>query len=347
MTEGLVTKLLELSSFSSHPHSVRMEETELCFPQLFNTSCWKPKRPLSEAVLIYSLLSFISLLTASLNLLVIISISHFKQLQTPTNLLLLSLAVSDFFVGISMPFMIILTNGCWFLGDFMCVLYSGLTCLITSTSVGSMVLISVDRYVAICDPLHYSTKVTVTRVSVCISLCWSCSFLHNSFIFKDNFKRPGLYNSCYGECVVIINSTVGVVDLFLTFIGPVSVIIVMYMRVFVVAVSQARAMRSQIKTFQGSVTVCVKSSELKAAKTLGGVVLAFLICCSPFYITSLVNFSGSPSLTAIAIESWFFYLNSCLNPMIYAFCYPWFLKSVKLIITFKILKPDSSDISIL
>ncbi|XP_029968088.1 trace amine-associated receptor 8a-like [Salarias fasciatus] len=227
-----------------------MGETELCFPQLFNTSCWKPKRPLSEAVLINSLLSFISLLTASLNLLVIISISHFKQLHTPTNLLLLSLAVSDFFVGLVMTFMIILTNGCWFLGDVMCVLYSGLTCLITSTSVGTLVLISVDRYVAICDPLRYTTKVTVTRVSVCISLCWSFSFLHNSFILRDNLIQPGMYNSCYGECIVIINYTVVVVDLFLTFIGPVSVIIVIYMRVFVVAVSQARAMRSQIKTFQ-------------------------------------------------------------------------------------------------
>uniref|UniRef100_A0A672HV95 G-protein coupled receptors family 1 profile domain-containing protein n=1 Tax=Salarias fasciatus TaxID=181472 RepID=A0A672HV95_SALFA len=324
-----------------------MGETELCFPQLFNTSCWKPKRPLSEAVLINSLLSFISLLTASLNLLVIISISHFKQLHTPTNLLLLSLAVSDFFVGLVMTFMIILTNGCWFLGDVMCVLYSGLTCLITSTSVGTLVLISVDRYVAICDPLRYTTKVTVTRVSVCISLCWSFSFLHNSFILRDNLIQPGMYNSCYGECIVIINYTVVVVDLFLTFIGPVSVIIVIYMRVFVVAVSQARAMRSQIKTFQGSVTVRVKNSELKAAKTLGGVVLAFLISCSPFYISSLVNFRSSASLTSFAIETWFFYLNSCLNPMIYAYCYPWFLKCIKLIVTCKILKPDSSDISIL
>ncbi|XP_029968091.1 trace amine-associated receptor 8a-like [Salarias fasciatus] len=286
-----------------------MGETELCFPQLFNTSCWKPKRPLSKAVLIYSLLSFISLLTASLNLLVIISISHFKQLHTSTNFFLLSLAVSDFFVGLVMPFLIAQTNGCWFLGDIMCVLYSGLTCLIISASVGTMVLISVDRYVAICDPLHYSTKVTVTRVSFCISLCWSCSFLFSILLLKDNFKNPGRYNSCYGECVVVVNYTVGVVDLFLTFVGPFTVIIVMYMRVFVVAVSQARAMRSQIKTFQGQ--------------------------------------SSSAGFTPTPTETWLFCLNSCLNPMIYAFCYPWFLKSAKLIVTCKILKPDSSHLRIL
>lgn len=58
--------------------SLMMEETELCFPQLLNASCRRPKRPHSEAVLINFLLSFISLLTAGLNLLVIIAISHYR-----------------------------------------------------------------------------------------------------------------------------------------------------------------------------------------------------------------------------------------------------------------------------
>ncbi len=55
-----------------------LEGTELCFPQLFNTSCRKPMRTHFEAMLTYILLSSISVLTVTLNLLVIISISHFK-----------------------------------------------------------------------------------------------------------------------------------------------------------------------------------------------------------------------------------------------------------------------------
>ncbi|XP_035531820.1 trace amine-associated receptor 8a-like [Morone saxatilis] len=175
-----------------------LEEAKLCFPQL-NSSCRKTMRPYSESMVTYIILSSISVLTVTLNLLVIISISHFKQLHTPTNFILLSLAVSDFFVGLLMAFQVVLIDGCWFLGDLMCVVYNVLDYIITSSSVGTMVLISVDRYVAICHPLHYSTEVTQKRVQVCICLCWMCSAIFHSLMLKDNLKQPGRYNSCIGE----------------------------------------------------------------------------------------------------------------------------------------------------
>ncbi|KAF7641636.1 hypothetical protein LDENG_00275680, partial [Lucifuga dentata] len=134
---------------------------------------------------------------------------------------------------------ILVIEGCWFLGDLMCVLYLILDFVITSASVGVMVLISVDRCVAISDPLRYPTKVTQKRVKICVCLCWICSVLCHILLRKDNMKGPGRYNSCIGDCVNVINYTEGVFDLILSFIGPVTVIIVLYMRVFVVAVSQA------------------------------------------------------------------------------------------------------------
>ncbi|XP_028301808.1 trace amine-associated receptor 4-like [Gouania willdenowi] len=72
------------------------DEAELCYPHLGNSSCRRIVRPHSVSVLLYIILSSISVLTVTLNLLVIIAISHFKKLHSPTNFLLLSLAVSDF-----------------------------------------------------------------------------------------------------------------------------------------------------------------------------------------------------------------------------------------------------------
>uniref|UniRef100_A0A3B5MH09 G-protein coupled receptors family 1 profile domain-containing protein n=1 Tax=Xiphophorus couchianus TaxID=32473 RepID=A0A3B5MH09_9TELE len=164
---------------------------ELCFPQFTNLSCRKLYRSQFEKVLVSFILCFISVITVSLNLLVIISISHFRQLHTSTNLVLLSLAVSDFSVGFLILFQLMLIDGCWYLNDSICVLYYILDVVVTSASVGNMVLISIDRYVAICDPLHYSLKVTPKRVCVCISLCWICSLSYVFIVLRMNFKQPG------------------------------------------------------------------------------------------------------------------------------------------------------------
>ncbi|XP_074514691.1 trace amine-associated receptor 13c-like [Sebastes fasciatus] len=326
-----------------------LEDDKLCFPQLLNSSCRKTMRPHSVSMLTYISLSSISLLTVTLNLLVIISISHFKQLQIPTNLLLLSLAVSDFFVGLLMSFQIVLTDGCWFLGDLMCILYYVLDYIITSASIGTMVLISVDRYIAICDPLHYTSKVTQKTVTMCVCLCWICSAFCHILMLKDNLEQPGRYNSCSGECVVVINYIVGISDLFLSFIGPVTVIIVLYMRVFVVAVNQARAMRSQIAavTLRYSGRVTANKSEMKAARTLGVVIVVFLICVCPYFGVALTGQDTFLNASSAAFVICLFYFNSCLNPVIYAFFYPWFRKSIKLIVTLKILQPGSCDTNIL
>ncbi|XP_075334942.1 trace amine-associated receptor 13c-like [Odontesthes bonariensis] len=324
-----------------------MEETELCFPQLFNTSCRRLQRPHFEVMLTYIILSSISVLTVILNLLVIISISHFRQLHTPTNLLLLSLAVSDFFVGLFLVFQIMLIDGCWFLGDIMCTLYQYLAYIITSASIGTMVIISIDRYVAICYPMHYSSKITQKRMKICVCVCWICSLIFQSLILMDNLKQPGRYNSCFGECAFVINYIAGYADLTFSFIFPIAVIIVLYIRVFVVAVSQARAMRSHITATNLKHSVTAKRSELKAARTLGVVVVVFLLCMCPFYCVALSGQDSSLSASSATFVICLVYFNSCLNPIIYVFFYPWFRKSIKLIVTLQILKPDSCDINMM
>ncbi|XP_054643390.1 trace amine-associated receptor 13c-like [Dunckerocampus dactyliophorus] len=319
------------------------DQSEFCFPQLINISCRKPTSHWSEGVLFTVLLSIICIFTVVLNLLVIISISHFRQLHTPTNLLLLSLALSDFLVGFLVwPGEIYMRTSCWTLGDVLCFLYNCMTFIIMSASVGNMVLISADRYVAICDPLHYNTKVTVRRVQLCVCLCWCSSFLYCCIILNDQLAHPGRSFSCYGECVIGINYYAGVVDIVVNFLLPLSIIITLYMRVFVVAVSQARAMSSHVTAVQVqlSVTVRAKKSEVKAARTLGVLVLVFLVCFCPYYIVTLAG--GHKIITSFAkYVLYLFDFNSCLNPLIYALFYPWFRRAVRQIVTLHILQPGS------
>uniref|UniRef100_A0A3P8UZW6 G-protein coupled receptors family 1 profile domain-containing protein n=1 Tax=Cynoglossus semilaevis TaxID=244447 RepID=A0A3P8UZW6_CYNSE len=329
--------------------SQRYWVAELCFPQQ-NNSCQKPLQHQSNIILISLILSCISLLTVTLNLLVIISISHFRQLHTSTNLLLLSLAVADLLVGLLlMPLQIVVINGCWFLGRVICGLFYYASFILTSASVGTIVLISVDRYVAICDPLCYPTKVTNRRVKISVCLCWCCSILYNGVILHSFLENPDVFNTCYGECVVVIDFVLGVIDVALTFFCSISTIVVLYVRIFLVAVSQARAMRSHITavSVQGSFRVTAKKSEIKAARTLGVLVVVFLVCFCPYFYPSLSGEDLSSDVTFSIFGVWLLYCNSCINPVIYTFFYPWFRKSVKLIVTLQILQPDSCDAHIM
>lgn len=90
-----------------------------------------------------------------------------------------------------------------------------------------------------------------------------------------------------------------------------------------------------VVTLKRSEPVIAKKSELKAARTLGVVVVAFLTCLCLFFCASFTGFIYG----SLSFELCLFYFNSCLNPVIYAFFYPWFRKSIKLIVTLQILQP--------
>uniref|UniRef100_A0A8C1J1L3 G-protein coupled receptors family 1 profile domain-containing protein n=1 Tax=Cyprinus carpio TaxID=7962 RepID=A0A8C1J1L3_CYPCA len=100
------------------------ELIQYCFPDN-NLSCTKSIRPGAEYIIVYVFISVISVFTVFLNLLVIVSISHFKQLHTPTNVLILSLAVADLIAGlILMPVQgMTLIEPCWYFGEIFCSIF--------------------------------------------------------------------------------------------------------------------------------------------------------------------------------------------------------------------------------
>lgn len=80
-----MTSILRKQSELQLCRCLKMETQDrevLCFPHLSNISCRKPVSSLSEFLLLRVLLTFISVITVVLNLLVIISVSHFRQITT-------------------------------------------------------------------------------------------------------------------------------------------------------------------------------------------------------------------------------------------------------------------------
>ncbi|XP_066506560.1 trace amine-associated receptor 13c-like [Hoplias malabaricus] len=322
--------------------------TQYCFPGN-NQSCKKEVRGSPAYIFLFIVLSCISVCTVFLNLLVIISISHFKQLHTPTNLLILSLAVADFLVGLFvMPMKIMqVYDSCWYLGKLACSLTEIIIGILVLASLCNLVFIAVDRYIAISDPLLYSTRVTPLKMSVSIIMGWSfCLVYVLVFMYCNDHLYPDqMYNTCYGECIVFVKFSWTIANMIVFFLTPCSSILILYSLIFNMARHQAKAVRAAMNS-HGQGTKVSNSSETKAAKTLGVVIFFYLSFWIPFYISSLTVTSLTTLSVLWTVFTWLMFINSFVNPLIYAIFYPWFRVSAKYIVTCRIFESSSSNMNL-
>ncbi|XP_059401575.1 trace amine-associated receptor 13c-like [Carassius carassius] len=314
------------------------QEIQYCFPNN-NLSCFKEIKHEVEYVILYTFISLLSVFTVFLNLLVIISISHFKQLHTPTNLIILSLAVADLIVGlIVIPLMgIRFIESCWYFGETICFLLLFIIFMVVTASLGNLFFISVDRYIAISDPLRYTVRVTTEKVVFCIILNWLCCGIYSVIILHNTMFYPETHDRCYGDCRVYFKFEHFVTDLVVTFVAPSSAIMSIYVKIFCVAKYQAKVVNS---------VTSVSRSQRKAGKTLGIVVAIFFMCWIPYNVVILTEGNESTESVELNVTCWILYMNSCMNPLIYALFYKWFRISALYIVTLKIFKPSSEYLSL-
>ncbi|KAG8123837.1 hypothetical protein E2320_019187, partial [Naja naja] len=345
----------KLNAVGSQMSSAEEETTPvpLCFP--VNGSCPITLRPFGVQLAIYVVCTIGVLVTIMGNLLVMISIFHFKILHTPTNFLLLSLALADLLLGLTvLPFSAIRSvDNCWRFGDDFCRLHTFLDTVFCLTSIFHLCFISVDRHSAICDPLLYPTKFTLRVACVYITLGWGVPVVY-TFIFlysKGIEEELGQFLQalpCAGSCQLLYNKLWGWIN-FPVFFFPCFIMIGLYIKIFIVATRQAKQISSMDKKPKGSKhQIGAAKRERKAAKTLGIAVGVYLLCWLPFIIDtmvdSLLDFITPPVVFDILI--WFAYFNSTCNPLIYVFSYRWFRKAVKLILTCQAFSTRTSAIDL-
>uniref|UniRef100_A0A4W4EB66 Trace amine-associated receptor 1 n=1 Tax=Electrophorus electricus TaxID=8005 RepID=A0A4W4EB66_ELEEL len=297
----------------------------------------------------YFLIGIIIFATIVGNLLVIIAVIHFKQLHTPTNYFTLSLAVVDLLLGgvVMPPKMIHTIETCWYFGTVFCKILTSLIVMLCSVSVLNLAFISVERYIAVCNPLLYHRTMKPHVTLIMIAVCWSYSAALGIIFLKQNTLRVE-HNSevlCKGACVLEIGPMAAlIVSLFSLYI-PSVIIVCMYVKIYIVAQRHSRSIHntlSHLKTSRGQPTV--SKAERKATKTLAVVMGVFLSFWTPPSIyTTYVAFYGynGPPQVMQAI-SWTVFSNSACNPIVYAFFYCWFRKAIKAILLGKVFRTNSS-----
>ncbi|KAL6073413.1 hypothetical protein STEG23_013744 [Scotinomys teguina] len=204
-----------------------------------NGSCPENERSVGVRVAMYSFMAGAIFITVFGNLAMIISISYFKQLHTPTNLLILSMAVTDFLLGFTiMPYsMVRSVENCWYFGLTFCKIHYSFDLMLSITSIFHLCSVAVDRFYAICHPLHYCTKMTISVVKRLLLVCWSIpgAFAFGvvfSEAYADGIEGYDILVACSSSCPVMFNKLWGTTLFVAGFFTPSSMMVGIYGKIF-------------------------------------------------------------------------------------------------------------------
>ncbi|XP_003223363.3 LOW QUALITY PROTEIN: trace amine-associated receptor 2 [Anolis carolinensis] len=314
-----------------------------------NGSCPEHLRPASIRGAMYITISGIIIVTVLGNLAIIITISYFRQLHSPANFLILSMAVTDFLLGFFiMPYsMVRSVENCWYFGMTFCKIHYSFDLMLCLASVFHLCCIAVDRFYAICYPLHYSYKITIPVIRQLIVFCWSvpASFAFGvvfSEVYASGIKSYEILVACSSSCPIIFNKPWGTILFLFGLFIPGSVMIGIYAKIFTVSKKHSRLIRSKPENSGDEKHKRTsRNKDIKAAKTLSIVMGVFLFCWCPCFVTILIDPFMDFSTPAVLFDAlnWFGYFNSTCNPLIYGFFYPWFQKALRYILSGKIFQP--------
>uniref|UniRef100_I3JKM5 Dopamine receptor D2 like n=1 Tax=Oreochromis niloticus TaxID=8128 RepID=I3JKM5_ORENI len=146
------------------------------------------------------------------NVLVCVAVSRERALQTTTNYLIVSLAVSDLLLAtLVMPWGVYLeVVGEWRFSLIHCDILLTLDVMMCTASILNLCAISIDRYTAVAMPLLYNTRYSSRRrVAVMISVVWFLSFAISCpllFGLNNTANREGTTCSFADPAFVVYSS---------------------------------------------------------------------------------------------------------------------------------------------
>ncbi|XP_069035174.1 5-hydroxytryptamine receptor 2A isoform X1 [Lepisosteus oculatus] len=293
-------------------------------------------------------------LTIAGNILVIMAVSLEKKLQNATNYFLMSLAIADMLLGfLVMPvsMLTILYGYIWPLPSELCPIWIYLDVLFSTASIMHLCAISLDRYIAIRNPIHHSRFNSRTKAFMKIIAVWTISVGISMpvpvFGLRDNSKvlKDGI---CFlaDDNFVLIGS-------FVAFFIPLTIMVVTYFLTIHALQNEAtmcldelvpkprwtsfsflqQSSLSSEKLFRRSLsreagpygrrTMQSISNEQKASKVLGIVFFLFVVMWCPFFITNVLAVICKDTCDSNVIGGllnvfvWIGYLSSAVNPLVY------------------------------
>ncbi|XP_056090921.1 arginine vasopressin receptor 1Aa [Rhinichthys klamathensis goyatoka] len=271
---------------------------------------------------------------------VLVAIHNTKKKTSRMHLFIKHLSLADLVVA----FFQVLPQLCWeitfrFYGpDFLCRIVKHLQVMGMFASTYMMVMMTLDRYIAICHPLK-TLQQSTRRSHIMIGGTWISSLVLSTpqyFIFSlSEIQNGSEVLDCWGHFIqpwgpraYITWITAGIflipVIILMTCYGFICHSIRMNIRYKTKKTPTDGAHKNGLigKNSVSSVTT-ISRAKLRTVKMTFVIVLAYIICWAPFFTVQMwsvwdENFSWADSEnTAVTLSALLASLNSCCNPWIY------------------------------
>ncbi|ESO06477.1 hypothetical protein HELRODRAFT_64929, partial [Helobdella robusta] len=286
------------------------------------------------SIIVPVLFGFISIVGFVGNLMVIVSVIANRQMRHTTNLLIIHLAIADLlFIVFCVPFTAVSYAIPWPFGRVWCQIYQYMILVTAITSVYTLVLMSLDRFLAVCYPIqsiHIRTQrntliaiwlLTGIIMASLLPVVENFSVVNfSSLMCLDTRMRLDLdYAKTFHLCFFILGYAI-----------PLGLVCLLYGLMLRRLVHGGNAKSGRIRKSNND-------SKKRVTRLVVVVVSVFALCWLPVHVIFLVqSFSRQQKndedeeLPIVSIKIAFqclAYLNSCVNPVLYAFLSEQFRKS--------------------
>ncbi|XP_074551427.1 olfactory receptor 6N1-like [Halichoeres trimaculatus] len=207
-------------------------------------------------VLCFLLCAFI----ISANLLIIVVISREKALQTPMYIFIMCLSINSLYgsAGFFFRFLRDILSGSHLISRPACLIQVYVIYTYASYELTLLGIMAYDRYVAVCQPLHYHTKITFKVVSVLVVFAWLypafsvgiCVYLASRLPLCGN-KIPKVFCANWNvvklSCIdTSLNNLVGMFVSVSTVFLPLAFVLYTYARIIFICRKRSAEFKSRV-----------------------------------------------------------------------------------------------------